>query len=1136
MPSADELISDLDEQFHASQPPQSQPELETYKNPAPSGKKSKKGKAKKNAAAQARRQLDDDEDSPYAKSVTPSPPTQHGVRLERAPSRPPIQEPEPEPEPDAYPEPEREPEPRPQEVEGLDDNLLNVPVDETAWDNEQPAVMDTEPPQKPQVPSPAVRSPRPPPAKQHSPAFSPPYRPPGFYGSPSSPYSPPMLGLAEQHQAPQTRAPSLTPQQTSPRPRYTPLAPPPGFMDPPPPHMPQKHFYQVPELSFPFGSQKPEQGKPAGADGYCCRFDTFADAADFASGKKARDALLIGSDCGLECYRVLPDKLEVVGRIEGLRGAVIDAKVLPHTEVYDMVHFELRPMILITVHGPMSDDRRDSGNEDEVPVPEHKGLYQTTVELYSLKHQLHMATLYKSTVVKMEQPVVGHIALPPGPVGDLSLDAAGRYVTIASGKSGEVLVFSSLPEDGFEEPVFRCIGKFWTAVQQRNEPTRPAGSSDASSTVDDTERQRRQPVFSLSNRWLAIVPPYTSANMSIQGSPALVDSSPNPPGLSSHVAPPQPPLTCEIAGLDPEDTWGWLSRKAAQELVKATRKTYEMGANGWRELTQPAPPPESQHPRMTSQDPVLFPPTNAPADDPKRLAKEPALVSVVDLQRLLPTEAQSSVKQLPSIISTVALVEGCNHLSFSPDGLKLLTLSRKGEVTTIWDLAHLAHGSAKAKGSADEEAELRNGPHILYFHGITRSSPSIAIDCVWSRDGDWLAMLTAHGTIHLHEIPLTAASKKRKRRGTVSAPPVPDKAEATVSVSQPGMSPPSSNGFLGNWRSWSQSVSTQVTAMKSQNTIPTTFAGFRETAAAAAVAGRKAVGKGLNTTYSAAKSSASNAWHAEDNKIRPKPFAESVSAVQPFCLRWVERQSGSALAVTCGGNVYLYPVQRVTRKKGEVLVSGLKKDKHHKTFPLPRITTNRNSAAKTDKCRDQGPHGFWILGTIFPPDALHTSARRGSVPSAANEVETNPPYCPFHIDSRVGIYAFDDAGHDSQAALYGHSDDPAMLAFRTQGHGCQDDEPWVFGEPLPPSSKVNERVESDVDGAAELDYGGRAEDDDDDDEGVAAQVESRLTLESVGDRGEQQIRVKSRRSRRVRGSAGAGGEGEGGFDVLEEAG
>ncbi|KAI7636137.1 hypothetical protein KC322_g21765, partial [Hortaea werneckii] len=290
----------------------------------------------------------------------------------------------------------------------------------------------------------------------------------------------------------------------------------------------------------------------------------------------------------------------------------------------------------------------------------------------------------------MEQAAAGHLAVPPAPVGNLCLDAAGSFVVVSSGKSGEIWVFSGTFQDGYEEPVYRCLGKFWTALQQSGEAFKPA-SSDDNDGRSGGERLRRQPLLSLSSRWLAVVPPYTSASISIQGFPTLTDGNSQPPGLNTHVAPSQPALTCEIAGLDAEDTWRWLSRKAAQELVRATRKTYELSAQGWRELTHPTPSSaqQSHHARTASHDAALFPPTNAPADDPKRLAKEPALVSIIDLQRLLAAESQQGSKQPSPILSTFALVEGCNYLSFSPDGLKLLASSRKGEITSIWDLAHV---------------------------------------------------------------------------------------------------------------------------------------------------------------------------------------------------------------------------------------------------------------------------------------------------------------------------------------------------------------------------------------------------------------------------------------------------------------
>jgi hypothetical protein len=139
-------------------------------------------------------------------------------------------------------------------------------------------------------------------------------------------------------------------------------------------------------------------------------------------------------------------------------------------------------------------------------------------------------------------------------------------------------------------------------------------------------------------------------------------------------------------------------------------------------------------------------------------------------------------------------------------------------------------------------------------------------------------------------------------------------------------------------------------------------------------------------------------------------------------------------------------------------------------------------------------------------------------------VETNPPYCPFHIDSRVNIFAFDDeedamTGSQinilTQRIRHTSPPDSARDAFMSQGHGRQDDEPWVFGAELPPGTKMNTHEElplfDDFDGREAFGDEGMT---DSDLETVAEQVESRLTVKSVGDGGGgEEIRVVSRVAR-----------------------
>ncbi|KAH9825609.1 hypothetical protein Tdes44962_MAKER04051 [Teratosphaeria destructans] len=1062
MPSADDLLGDLDDNFQETVPHPAPPEPEAL--PAPSsGKKSKK-KSKKHAKAVPAAKWQDDEDTPDPKSVTPSPPA-HGVRVHDSPPVAPA-------------------------VEMEAPTFVDEAFDTAAWeDDETTAAEEPEPaPPKPESAktSPAVRSPRPASIKP----------------VPSSPS--PRLSHVQPAQSAEQRSPNISNgvptsqrresfaglqgygQQTSPRPRYAQLPSPQArSLDPPPPHMPQSHFYGVPSLGLSLPT--PEKGTPAGSKGYCCCLDTFGDAADAASAKKAKNCLLAGSEDGLEVYRVLTDKLEVVGRLEGLRGAVVGAKILPHTAKYDAMQ-PFRPLVAVIVHGRASDEQFENVQQEESTE-----LYQTTVEIYSLRTQHHVANLFKSALALTDKPVLGQVPpLAPAPVGELSIDASSGFITVASGKSGEVWIFACTIPTGGDYPEFRCIGKFWTAIQERSEIARPASVGDI---VAEGEKAAGVPLMSLRGRWLAVVPPYTSAGTALKAQPALVEIGVPPPGIGTTSAPVQPLVTCEVAGMDAEGTFSWLSRKAAQGLVKASQRGFEMSMQGWKELTHPSPPPgQTNHQITINYSHGQFPPTNAPAEDPKRLSKEPALVSVIDLQKLLTSEP-IKLKQASVPLSTFALVDGCNYLSFSPDGLRLLTSNRKGEIATIWDLTHIGHGRHSIDGSTSNDEDMKHGPHVRQVHRIPRSSPSILVDGVWSRDGDRLALLTTHGTVHLHEIPLAAKPKKRKRRSTISVP-ASGKAEATVSVSQ-GMSPPSSNGLLGGIRAWSSTLTSQANALKTQYAIPTSFAGVRDTAAAAGYAGRRAVAKGLGQGYSAAKSGASDIWHAEDNKIRVKVLQE---AAKVGCLMWVQRQSSCALAIVGGGTISLHCIERVLRRKGEVTVSGLKRDKHPKTFALLRLEGSKD--AKSRGCSDQGPHGFW---TLRNPEPDHPFAARkistALAPAApSNEVETNPPYCPFHIDRRVNIFAFN--GGITGSTL---GPDPTDR-LKTQGHGYADEEPWMFGRPLPPSTKMSdpghdEESLSDFDGSG-------------DDDGLAAQVESKMILERPKAGAPEQIRVMSNRTRK----------------------
>lgn len=1117
MPRAnDALIPDLDDATNLGSTPPS----ETVGLPVPSNKKKKK--SKKNAKQQQQR-YDSDADTPYSKSITPSPPVEHGVRLVKEKAgvgepTPPASETEPpmageEEDMVAWEEAPGEPQEQQKEEaapEPLIDAFEDEPLDEPEPEPEPEPVQDVPAPKPPPAPSPVVRSPRPQHVRPAAPALS----------APSPPMSKALPVRQEREPLPansrrtshveRPRRESLS-QQTSPRPRKS-------FVEPAnPPHMAQNHFYSVPGLDLGLGAKQEKGGKQAGSDHYCCCFDSFTNSGDAGSASKAKDALLVGWEGGLDVYRVLADKLEVVGRLEGLRGGVVGAKILPAVNAAVETR-AARPLVAVIIHGPMAEPQRDAVQgdfeTDEQSATRH---YQTSVEIFSLQSQQHLSTLYRSLPVESPQAILGELATIPEPVGDLRLDAKGHYITLASGKSGEVFVFTN-KRQGWQDAAFRCIAKYWTSLQTRFDvQPRPQSSGDATQTKEQPEPQT-PPLLSLSGRWLAYVPPGSSSKVSAHGIPAVAQDNPQPPGLGSHVAPPQPTISCDVIGLNAEGVVAKFSRQAAQEIMKASRRGIEMGWAGWKEFTQPSPPSRAtQHHGRSESGDAAFPPTNAPASDPKRMLREPAIVAIVDLDRLVEAE-ESHAKHLPPPLASFALEDGCNYLSLSADGLRLLTTSRKGEVSNIWDLHHTAHGSSKGKETG--EGEPVAGPYITRVQRIPRNTQSVVLDAAWAKDGHFVALLTAHGTVHLHEIsPRSQEQHKRRRRSAITKPPS-EKADATVSVSQ-GLSPPSSNGFLGSIKNGWQSVSTQVNTIRTSTAnsgaagfkIPTTFSGFREVTSAGAAAGGRAMARGLGQGYSMAKIGAGDMWHADDNKIKPKDFGDSAAAGQ---IQWLHRKSGFSLAVACGGKVHVHPVQRVSRQRGESTFTGLKAERGgRREFSLPTITTA--AATRANTCSDQGPHGFWSLRA---PTAHST--KRGSVVDEKAIYETNPPFCPLYIDRRVSMLKYTD-------------DTDYTADFLSKGHGFDDEQPWLFGEPLPPAVKLNERSP-----ASDAGYD---DDDEEDDElmndvglrgggGGGEGVESRVMVNPINN----SIHINSRRRKKKQSkkSAAAGGY-DGEFDLLEDA-
>ena len=621
-------------------------------------------------------------------------------------------------------------------------------------------------------------------------------------------------------------------------------------LDQPLPHQPQAHFHGLPAADLNFNAS-PQPGIAAGEREYACTLDTLATCGDRPS-MMAENVLLVGSEGALDVYKVGSDGSAKIGILQGLRGAVIDARILPWTFREDIYSRE-RPLIGLVVHGPMlsegkhknadamdslssavyTDDGRSPSPAPQVTAPSDTDeitYYQTTVEIYSLKSGRHIASLLQCPPVPLVIPVTNPVFEPPPPVGELSLSAKGKFITVASGSTGEIFVFScykSVSQDEQFEDGFRLIGKFWTVLQHRENQV----ASPLTNNVERRSRSKSQepqgiPIASLSHRWLAIVPPNTSSIYSLNATVLLADHDRRPTGFDTHAAPPQPPITCAVDAPDGNGFLNWVAREVTQEVIKGARWVGEQGVQAWKNYWNKVPQQiganitgdgalvEEQQQQKQQQN--SFPPTHGnfmgQAASP---ASQPSPVAIYDLQRLLDAEETRS-KSASTPIATFPVPLGCSFLSFSPHGLWLMTVSKKGDCQFVWDLMRMRHGrpritpssvpvpvpgTANPLGGASTKSQqsVQSGPHVRQVALFTRMTVARVVDISWSAPkGNLFSILTEKGTIHIFEIPQSAFQWPPPRSSRKAATPSSKSTEFAGLEKRTGISPAATLGAVSS--------------------------------------------------------------------------------------------------------------------------------------------------------------------------------------------------------------------------------------------------------------------------------------------------------------------------------------------------
>ena len=810
-----------------------------------------------------------------------------------------------------------------------------------------------------------------------------------------------------------------------------------------PPHHPQAHYYAAPEIDF--GIPKP-LGKQQASDRYCFILDSLPSAGDPATGN-SETVLLVGQEHALNIYQVEKKKFERKGRLDGLRGAVIGAKILPIQ--LRLGHQFVQTLVVVIVHGPClpssdndlgealdpTDAEFDASKSMLQAMQQTEGSwFQTTVEVYSLKKAEHVATLFRSP--KVEATAFGHVprVKPPDPIGDLAIHAAGKRIVISSGSSGEAFIFEATPNaTDIVTTCFKCIGKTWTRTSIANAKIMSINPTESNpqEVRETAPKNIEAALLSLGPRWLVFLPPPSSAQSTLHGQIPTNDSNVKIPGLNSHTAPTEPQIICNLD--TPEDTsvLNRMAKDVAQGALKSAQWVATEGIqalqNYWNrspvssQLVVGASPPHHDFAAPLPPSPS-FPPTHA-QDDTKASKKQSVLISILDLEVLSKSQHLKHTVALHPV-STFSLPSGCSALSLSPNGLHLLTANAKGDEQQIWDLMRIVHGEA---GPVGDPYAASKRPTVRQIARYSRMTPARIVDVVWTQPrGERFAIVT-ESSVHIFDLPYSAFQWPPFRR-TQRAMSASSKLDVSEKDSNEANRPQSMGSTLGSafgmFASTTQSVLVSVRGRSS--TPGTGFSGLNGLAMTAGLGakGSKTVASGINRSVSAAASGTVNTLrHLGENRFALPP---STRPIHPGCARWLNGKDQGSIATVRDGAIQVRSIQQSRNPKvGKRRPSVIAGSPAYFSVPKESIAIQDLQSSP----RQPSP-ALTVRGSFWPQHSSRPSSRKANSeihPLSFAEIETNAPYQPFHTDRRVNLAVFnDDAIVNSNA-----------------------DEPWVFGGVIP---------------------------------------------------------------------------------------
>lgn len=837
------------------------------------------------------------------------------------------------------------------------------------------------------------------------------------------------------------------------------------------PHEDQPHLHgALPDLdSFLPANLGQDAGLLPGENGLFVGLDTLSSSSHVAS-INAYEVLVVGYEGGLTVSRIgggsgtSRDKkgVEESGRLEGLGGTVMSAKILPATTRGDNMR-DARPLIAVVLHSPQmptpepsqyEDDGSAIATDTEDSTPDIRRQnntdpynrtnlqstswlhdYQTTVEIYSLLDQRHICTLYSSR--RMVAPA--DMAVPkPQPI---RLDANGKFVTVTAGLSGEVFIFSCHTGNSeiSTDAAWRCVCKLWTTVSERTYLEKTDLDS-LDSPVEENQRRVFAPLVSMSSRWIALAPPPSAGSqMTVGGIAKDVVSSSDAriPGITAATAPSPPSITCNLDA----QTVGFmsrLSREATQNILKGAQWTFDRGMEAyntyWNKSSPPQHPVSSAHGLPSDRRPnPMFPPTHA-FEQPNGTFEEAKLVAIYDLERFL--ESEDGRKQ--NALNPVAVFQppsGISHLSFAPAGWNLLVVNRKGDDTTLWNLMKIVHSSADEIAPEGEKENIIE-PFAKHAWNTARMSEARIVDVSWAEPlGDRIAILTDKPTVHVHDIPHSALQwpPPRKRRAKALQQTQQSAIEeSTTSEKRWSSALETLNGAVKSVRDTSRSLSI--------GGVSNAFSGLTTSSTAAtAKSGSKFVRQGFSKGMDALSTQAQHVYHMQDNKLHLEHPPDGIALPGlirlsshlnklGIALNGAERGRSNLLVLESGA-LRVHPIRQILqRRKDGPSTYHVKISKRHRRLQLPSIPDNRFPPAFIAAVEgryggtaghniESGPgqdgeseptelSGYWALR---PPKAVFGAEGAQENWHAVMEAESNPPFQPFHFQRRYNQFSFSPA-------------------------------------------------------------------------------------------------------------------------------